>query len=434
MRNNLLLTSFLSLLIAGVLLLPSVVAEGNGEVNRTSNNSLYMSYDTEIRQISSEYAFNEQGIPIYFRETDTDLSVNFTIVDDMIYLTVKRNPSRTDPIDRHDIYVCTQEYVRELRRFSIVNDGTKCNSWLYAHYLGQIREDYTYEFRVPKSLNNELIPLQWFIGNGAGGGLGCSCDPAVYNVFPLVNSVEASYLVNTNDNIGLLIQYIPLSSFGCVGDILSLERRYNGGSWVSVDSGSSSDFGTLTTDCNGLACRVAEPQNNVQYYKNVDMQQVNNDVDFRAKLICTGSSWDGYTYNIAQSSIYNENPNIDTNFTNNSVFTDSVNFYFNASDSSPHLNYIDLYITNNLNETYTTSLAYAGSHEFTKNFAPGTYTMYGRARDYFGLANYTEVYYFTIEAGESEGIIWFMFGGLLILFSYIAIRSKEKRDGERRNV
>lgn len=284
---------FLMVLLS-LFFVPFVLCEGAGEVNVTGTNSLYMSYDSVVRDVSSPFVYNSEGFPIYFVESDPLIGVNYSIVGDMLYFGLVRNPSRVDNVFRHNFHICFLDEVRELRRFEVFNDGSFCPVGLF-HYEfsgnNAVLEGFTYEFRVPRSLDGVIPPFLWFIGGGAGGGGGCLVVPTVTNVFPFVGTIPSSYELNSQSNVGFG------STWTGTGDIFGMEaqlwRSEDQGSWSVVPIGSSSNVGVNTVDCNGISCRVTNIVNGVTYYKAVDFQQRQDDLRFSTSLVCAGQWWDG---------------------------------------------------------------------------------------------------------------------------------------------
>lgn len=387
-----------------ILLLPfAVLAEGAGEIV-IIDNRINVSYDESIRQVEEIRAHDPTDYyPYWIRETDINRGLEYWKEDGRMHIRTYSNPNVFSINNADPFYLCTQVPMRGLIPIPQFTERSYCDrEFPYVYKLRDITVGEEYTFNLPRN-EYGYLPIQWYLGEGARGGGGCICQVGNYDGQAWIQNTPSSFLVNTQEGVQVAIDY---SGGSCNAEVILQYKPVS--TWISPwTTGASGNFGGDTADCNSVVCRVANMMDwPTKYTKQIDFQQIDPVVKATAMAVCSGKPWNGHTSGEYTFSIYNDYPVVETNFTNYSNFTtdDTIPFYINVTDTSPHIRFIYLYINGTLNQTQSIALGNTFAEKtFTLNLPAGQYSMYGRARDYKMYYGITETYYFAVtETEESE--------------------------------
>lgn len=252
------LTSFLPLLIVGILSLPSVMGL-EGEITISENN-IIMEIDESIRLLNeSPILWYDNETNFQFWETDNETGVQIEIQN--------KNKYELELIDSKDdrdypVYLCSFWEIPEYEEDFKVNISF-CEFYPHSYKIAELKPKQKTNFYISDVINGTNAFSIW-VGKGAGGGGGIpTCEGA--NIAH--GQINQSTKLGEAFRMRLRMDYVGSSSVGCVAGWLEWQEYNLNDQWRRIQTDYNENF---SFSCSGDTCY----QNPVVFGTNYDRYPV----------------------------------------------------------------------------------------------------------------------------------------------------------------
>lgn len=210
-------------ILVSLLVFPGVFGAGNGEISQIDQETLFMDYDQEVRELNHTITLWSDGVPFNFYETDTRFSVEFSVLNRNFFELFLRDSPNGER--EYSFLYCTEHEIPDYDRYAYHGE-TRCPDNFFKYKLRDVRENRRINIKIPPVINGTGA-FWWFIGgdprgyNAAGGGGGL---PVCSGLQAAVSQNQSTTYVGNKFKMGGLGSFISYEA-GCSAVSLTWETQ-----------------------------------------------------------------------------------------------------------------------------------------------------------------------------------------------------------------